>query len=404
MLATPESRRTFEIVREINVMLATRNRLVKASSISILVMQLVFSPLGALAATTPTVGTPVESTAPVNQSSDQSLVPSSNFGDDFGSAIDSSAKSNPSNSSVSSPELNAVPAVETAAVDPSDSGQSDQSKQSLLQGETPILDSVVNGDLLAQGDSTKDMPILREGISMSADELESKIDDLTRQILLKEIELERFGIHYNQEVAKQGRWKGWRYGLLQEVNSGLGLAGGIISVYNRGKHLNTPQNVKRQLQESANYIPMIGTIIGASAAGLEFGINEYHMFQAGRKGFSAKKSRVRVQALRNEIDSMLEARAKLLATESTMPAPVELNLTERKNKFSETCGIKTYSSLRDSIFRRGDCSLSNKCNLVLMYSKTSPMHWATNLLSYRSAVVSGFITVMLASYSRYRVV
>ncbi|MBX9667760.1 MAG: hypothetical protein K2X93_09090 [Candidatus Obscuribacterales bacterium] len=190
-------------------------------------------------------------------------------------------------------------------------------EQSSVKNETPILDSVVDAQLLAQSNPT-DTPILREGVSMSDEEVEKKIDDLTKQIILKEIELERFGINYNQQVAKQGRWKGWRYGLFQEANSSLGLAGGIVSVYNRGLHLDNPTGVHRILQENANTIPMIGSIIGAGAAGLEFGINEYHMVQAYRKGYSAGKSCKNVLALRNEIESMLAQRAKMISTEVSM--------------------------------------------------------------------------------------
>src|SRR5262245_4716843 len=68
-----------------------------------------------------------------------------------------------------------------------------------------------------------------------------RIAELTRQALLAEIELQRFNLNYTLEVAKQGRWKGWRYGLLQEANGGLNLAGGIISTVNRGGNLRHPQ-------------------------------------------------------------------------------------------------------------------------------------------------------------------
>ncbi|MDZ4833067.1 MAG: hypothetical protein SGJ27_04630 [Candidatus Melainabacteria bacterium] len=304
-------------------MLATNN-LVKTSSLSLLFFQLLFSPLAAWASTIPSTAPDVRN--PIETKSTVGSAPSEppKFVDDFGlnattrkntEAEDSSA------SSTSPAEASTDQHVEDNQSDSNYDGDPDYDpNKPLLKSDTPILDSAVNGELLAQGDSTTDTPLLREGIAMSADEVEQKIDDLTRQILLKEIELERFGIHYNQEVAKQGRWKGWRYGAFQELNSALGLTGGIISVHNRGRRLKEPLKVKRVVQESANIIPMVGSIIGASAAGMEFGINEFHMFQANRKGYSAKKSRARVLALKNEIDSMLEKRSQMLATEKTMSA------------------------------------------------------------------------------------
>ena len=66
---------------------------------------------------------------------------------------------------------------------------------------------------------------------------------------------------------------------------------------------------------------MIGSIIGASAAALEFWINEYHDIQATRKGFFLPHSaRKYVQNLVNEINALLDKRDALLKIESTAPA------------------------------------------------------------------------------------
>ncbi len=312
-------------------MLATGNRLLKASSISLLVIQLLFQPLAAFAATTPPATTPIDATATSDQSITKLAVETPNIVDQNSSTPTSDQKPEVKETSTSSPTTPTVPAEEIASNSSDDSDSSDPTKETLLRDQTPILNSVVNGELLAQSNPANDTPILREGISMSDEEVENKINDLTKQILLKEIELERFGIHYNQEVAKQGRWKGWRYGAFQELNSALGLTGGIISVHNRGRRLKEPLKVKRDVQESANIIPMVGAIIGAGAAGLEFGINEYHMFEAHKKGYSAKKSRNTVLRLRNEINSLLDQRDKMLAQESasrTLAGRVELDTAE----------------------------------------------------------------------------
>ncbi len=315
-------------------MLATRNRLVSSISIALLVIQLIFQPLSALAAatpTTPTTATEIETAVSSDQSVSDSDSETSNAVDQNSSEPVAEKTTETKESSASSPAINDVPKEELASNHSDESKSTDPTKETLLRDQTPILDSVVNGNLLAQGVAPNETPILREGISMSDEEVENKIVDLTRQILLKEIELERFGIHYDQEVAKQGRWKGWRYGAFQEINSSLGLTGGIISVHNRGRRLKTPTKVKRDVQESANIIPMVGSIIGAGAAGLEFGINEYHMFEARRKGYSAKKSRNTVLGLRNEINSLLDQRDKMLAAESasrTLAGRVELDQAE----------------------------------------------------------------------------
>lgn len=191
-----------------------------------------------------------------------------------------------------------------------------------LATQTPILDTLMDKDTIADATTIADQPLLKGGVTSEPTVAEQQVGDLTRQILLKEIELERFNLHYTMEVAKQGRWKGWRYGMLQEVNSGMGLTGAIIGVAERGSHIHSPEKVHTEFQESACYIPMIGAIIGASAAALEFGINEYHDYQARTKGFSPKAARDHVRGLRDDINNLLAQRDALLKVEASSPALV----------------------------------------------------------------------------------
>lgn len=146
------------------------------------------------------------------------------------------------------------------------------------------------------------------------------VDELTKQILLKEIELQRFNLHYTLEVAKQGRWKGWRYAFFQEANTGLNLAGGIISTVNRGSNLHHAQGVRLYPQEAANYIPMIGSIIGAGAAATEFGINGFHDIVARRRGFSPTASVKRVKTLKDDITRLMAMREWLIKVEQSDPS------------------------------------------------------------------------------------
>lgn len=166
---------------------------------------------------------------------------------------------------------------------------------------------------------SSDSAVLRGGVASSPEAAAGMVDQLTRQILLKLIELEKFNVHYTMEVAKQGRWKGWRYGLLSEANYNLGLAGAIVSIVERGRHIHSPKRVSPAHQEYANFIPMIGNIIGASAAAMEFGINQWHDIQASRRGFSPKAATQHVLALKADIDRLLAERAALIKIESAAP-------------------------------------------------------------------------------------
>jgi hypothetical protein len=196
------------------------------------------------------------------------------------------------------------------------SGEFSLNVDNALSAETPILDAATDSALLARNDSDA-TPILREAVGSSPSNLETRIDNLTLKILLKEIELERYSINYNMGVGKQGRWKGWRYGFFNEVNSGLGLAGGITSIVNRGNALHKPQKVRRRTQEGANIVPMVGNIIGAGAAGLELTINQWHEIEARKNGFSPKQARTKVAALKSDINNLIEEREGLVKVEAS---------------------------------------------------------------------------------------
>lgn len=186
-------------------------------------------------------------------------------------------------------------------------------------GEIPIA-----GDMLAvahpQSTSTVGLSAQGQASDVSPSTAAGLVDDLTKQILLKEIELQRYNLHYTMEVAKQGRWKGWRYAFFQEINAGMGLSGAIISVANRGQALHKSSRVKLHPQLAANYIPMIGSIIGASAAAGEFGINSYHELMARAKGFSPTAAVRKVRGLQNDIDRLLAKRDALTRIEASDPA------------------------------------------------------------------------------------
>lgn len=161
----------------------------------------------------------------------------------------------------------------------------------------------------------------------------SRVDDLTRQIVLKEIELERFNLHFKQNVGKQGRWKGWRYAVFQEANFGLNMAGSINNVGERGQHLHHANHVSANRVGMGNAIGMIGSIIGASGAAFEFWVNEFHELEGNHKGFSPKAAKTHVLELKAEINRLLLERDALVAIEQSAPllmAHAEVDVAEGK--------------------------------------------------------------------------
>jgi hypothetical protein len=183
----------------------------------------------------------------------------------------------------------------------------------------PLLD---RADLLASADpvTTAAPVVLNATITNDPAVAKGRADDLTRQAMLKIVELERFNLHYKQEVAKQGRWRGWRYGGWQEVNGGLNLAGAIVSVGERGSHLrqnggHIAGSIHTSVQQNTNILALVGNSIGALAALTELGINEYHELEAHHHGYGPGASRAHVEGLRSDIDRLLAERSANIAVE-----------------------------------------------------------------------------------------
>lgn len=154
----------------------------------------------------------------------------------------------------------------------------------------------------------------------------SQIDEISKAILLKDIEYERFNVHFRQQYARQGRWKGLRYFAYQESNAGALFSGLIASVAIRARALSQgkltvdktlgPQIVYPPLSKDSligSLIPqMVGQIIGAGGDGIELAINAVHGWQAQARGFDAKTAVARQSELEGQIIQLLQQRQELI--------------------------------------------------------------------------------------------
>ncbi|CAN5263376.1 hypothetical protein BH10CYA1_BH10CYA1_36030 [soil metagenome] len=233
----------------------------------------------------------------------------------------------PVDSVVSPDQIPPTEAIGSAQIPPTEALGPEQAPIDIF-GSSHLLLAAAQPAALNSSDS-----ILQGGVTSDPAEAGRQVDDLTRQILLKLIEFERFNLHYTLEVAKQGRWKGWRYAFFQEINATTGLAGSIVSTAERGSHLKRPTKVSRITQEDANLVAAIGSCIGAGAAIMEFGINEYHDVIARSKGFAPKTARLHITALKADINRLMAARETLLrveASSSSLQARADIDEAEGK--------------------------------------------------------------------------
>ncbi|CAN5452523.1 hypothetical protein BH11CYA1_BH11CYA1_31770 [soil metagenome] len=155
-----------------------------------------------------------------------------------------------------------------------------------------------------------------------------EIEEINRQILMREVELERFSINFRKYNNVQGRWRGWRYFLFQESNSGLVAAGltkqivdrervirnaNVFSVSSAGKVSYEPNATSRVSQEKGLVLQGLGQTIGAMGSGLELGINYYHGHQAHKRGYGSKESIAKVLGIRNDLSDLFSKRDRAIS-------------------------------------------------------------------------------------------
>ncbi len=154
----------------------------------------------------------------------------------------------------------------------------------------------------------------------------NKTESVTKQILLKSIELEKLNLYFRLNAGKQGRWKGLRYFISQEANFGLTEAGVIDSAYERLKNLHLPHHPNRSILKQAAVPQIIGPIIASLGSGIELSINIYHQYQAYKIGLSPGVAKKRIYQIRDEVNLLIEHHHKLVTAESKIP---ELNTHAR---------------------------------------------------------------------------
>ncbi len=158
---------------------------------------------------------------------------------------------------------------------------------------------------------------LRPAIESQATDLSDRIDKLTKKIMLDEIALAKFNVHFRQQAARQGRWKSFRYFLFNQANGGLGGAGATVAAAERLGHTYRQNfnHLHRIALLRGNVCGGVGQIIGASGSMNEFLINNYHALRAATKGFSAFTATSFVKKTVKQIDADLAERIQLVAQE-----------------------------------------------------------------------------------------
>lgn len=173
----------------------------------------------------------------------------------------------------------------------------------------------------------------------------SAIEALNRDILLKEIELERYAINFRKKNNVQGRWRGWRYFLSQEANAALTGSGLLYQALERQRIINVANDMVldkngkitykqrtpiRARLENGLAPQMIGQIIGATGSSVELSINMFHEYQSRKAGYAPKEGIKRVLAMKAELEDLFERRRRLVDSGTLSAEDRELALAEEK--------------------------------------------------------------------------
>lgn len=143
---------------------------------------------------------------------------------------------------------------------------------------------------------------------------------ITKKILLKGVELERFSLNYRREATKPPKFRTLRYLGAQEGAAGCLLAFeiGAMEQFNRGRQKLTDLNTNALSRSLTT--AMTGSIIGASSSAFELSSNIVHAFIRHRHGFDSHTANRYVASHLKDIDELLAQRAALVAAHQNEPA------------------------------------------------------------------------------------
>lgn len=102
---------------------------------------------------------------------------------------------------------------------------------------------------------------------------EEQIEQYTTEILLKEIDLERYYNKYRLFSSKDPKYRYRRYFLLQQTAAGLTLGSYIASCADLGKNLTTPDRISVPLAERTTKIGFLGVIFQGGSSAIELASN-----------------------------------------------------------------------------------------------------------------------------------
>jgi len=159
------------------------------------------------------------------------------------------------------------------------------------------------------------------------------IEDLTRRIAEKELDLFKLNTQFRLHYTKHNKWEERRLDLYNIAGSGVANAGVITLITQFWRyHNNVGLGLQRKGRLESGLIQVLVAylIVGAGYTG-EVLYDAYNDYRGKQKGFGAKEMCEKVKTLRIEIDDLLSQRDKLVANEASSRELLECEGTVLKD-------------------------------------------------------------------------
>lgn len=159
-----------------------------------------------------------------------------------------------------------------------------------------------------------------EAVAAKDDNFKSEYKELSRQILLDGIALERFSLNYRLEASRQSNLKYLRYGLTQQAGASGGLAFESIAVREFRKARRRPLQLNTQaISRGFKAFEVTGIIAGAGSA-FELGANTVRYIRSCHQGFDSKAAAKYVIERSKHLDELMARHQALVAAHKEHPA------------------------------------------------------------------------------------
>ncbi|MBI4532956.1 MAG: hypothetical protein HY711_03330 [Candidatus Melainabacteria bacterium] len=138
------------------------------------------------------------------------------------------------------------------------------------------------------------------------------LEEVTAEIVQKEIELLRLNTYFRIESTDRGRLKPWRLFLYNLGGSGVSNAGITTVAAERWRTWQRPKTANRNALKAGPMLLMIGHSIVVGGILIEATLDVINDHKVKKKGFNAKAAKARALKLKNEIDAKIAERERLL--------------------------------------------------------------------------------------------